>query len=260
MARVREPAERLGATQFEIVTAAALAAFADAGVDVAVVEAGPRRPLDATNVLRRASSCSRTSASSTPTSSATRARGDRDARSSPSRRRTRSSSSRRDVRAPRPRPRDPDRRRAGGGRGVRRPRDRRDPERRAPGPARARDGESGTVRTIPTVRATWWSSSTATTTRSWPRSSRTRTSTRCSRSFVGAERALVATRRRPHARFLRRRPRRPCAGHFDHVEVVDDPVAALASAHELGEPVLVTGLALPARRSRQAEQHASWRG
>ena len=38
--------------------------------------------------------------------------------------------------------------------------------------------------------------------------------------------------------------------HFDHVEVVDDPVAALARAHELGEPVLVTGLALPARRPR----------
>ena len=29
--------------------------------------------------------------------------------------------------------------------------------------------------------------------------------------------------------------------HFDHVEVVDDPVAAVARAHELGEPVLVTG-------------------
>ena len=29
--------------------------------------------------------------------------------------------------------------------------------------------------------------------------------------------------------------------HFDHVEVVHDPVAAVARAHELGEPVLVTG-------------------
>ncbi len=28
---------------------------------------------------------------------------------------------------------------------------------------------------------------------------------------------------------------------FEHVEVVDDPVAAVARAHELGEPVLVTG-------------------
>jgi len=52
IARVREPAERVGATQFEIVTAAALAAFAEAGVDVAVVEAGLGGRLDATNVLR----------------------------------------------------------------------------------------------------------------------------------------------------------------------------------------------------------------
>src|SRR6478736_1794565 len=40
LARIRPAAERLGATQFESVTAAALRAFADAGVDVAVVEAG----------------------------------------------------------------------------------------------------------------------------------------------------------------------------------------------------------------------------
>jgi dihydrofolate synthase / folylpolyglutamate synthase len=48
---VRVPAERLEATQFEIVTAAALAAFAEAGVDVGVVEAGLGGRLDATNVL-----------------------------------------------------------------------------------------------------------------------------------------------------------------------------------------------------------------
>jgi dihydrofolate synthase/folylpolyglutamate synthase len=52
VARVRGPAERLGATQFEIVTAAALTAFADATVDVAVVEAGLGGRYDATNVLR----------------------------------------------------------------------------------------------------------------------------------------------------------------------------------------------------------------
>lgn len=52
VARVREPAERIGATQFEIVTAAALAAFAERGVDAAVVEAGLGGRLDATNVLR----------------------------------------------------------------------------------------------------------------------------------------------------------------------------------------------------------------
>ncbi len=49
---VRPVAERLGATQFETVTAAALATFAEAGVDAAVVEAGLGGRLDATNVLR----------------------------------------------------------------------------------------------------------------------------------------------------------------------------------------------------------------
>ena len=51
LARVRPAAERLGATQFEAITAAALAAFARAGVDAAVVEAGLGGRLDATNVL-----------------------------------------------------------------------------------------------------------------------------------------------------------------------------------------------------------------
>ena len=49
--RVRPHAEEVGATQFEVVTAAALAEFADAGVDAAVVEAGLGGRLDATNVL-----------------------------------------------------------------------------------------------------------------------------------------------------------------------------------------------------------------
>jgi dihydrofolate synthase/folylpolyglutamate synthase len=49
--RVREPAERLGATQFEVLTAAALTEFAAAHVDAAVVEAGLGGRLDATNVL-----------------------------------------------------------------------------------------------------------------------------------------------------------------------------------------------------------------
>jgi dihydrofolate synthase/folylpolyglutamate synthase len=49
--RVRAPAERLGATQFEVLTAAALAEFAAAEVDVAVIEAGLGGRLDATNVL-----------------------------------------------------------------------------------------------------------------------------------------------------------------------------------------------------------------
>jgi dihydrofolate synthase / folylpolyglutamate synthase len=52
LARIRPDAERLRATQFESITAAALAAFADAAVDVAVVEAGLGGRHDATNVLR----------------------------------------------------------------------------------------------------------------------------------------------------------------------------------------------------------------
>jgi dihydrofolate synthase / folylpolyglutamate synthase len=52
LGRVRTPAEELGATQFEALTAAALAHFAAAEVDVAVVEAGLGGRLDATNVLR----------------------------------------------------------------------------------------------------------------------------------------------------------------------------------------------------------------
>jgi dihydrofolate synthase/folylpolyglutamate synthase len=50
--RVRAAAEQVGATQFELLTAAALAEFAAAGVDVAVVEAGLGGRHDATNVLR----------------------------------------------------------------------------------------------------------------------------------------------------------------------------------------------------------------
>lgn len=52
LGRVRPDAEGLEATQFETITAAALTAFAEAAVDVAVVEAGLGGRLDATNVLR----------------------------------------------------------------------------------------------------------------------------------------------------------------------------------------------------------------
>lgn len=51
VAAIRAPAEALGATQFEALTAAALNAFAGAGVDAAVVEAGLGGRHDATNVL-----------------------------------------------------------------------------------------------------------------------------------------------------------------------------------------------------------------
>jgi dihydrofolate synthase/folylpolyglutamate synthase len=51
LARVREAAVELGATQFEVLTAAAFAEFAAAGVDAAAVEAGLGGRLDATNVV-----------------------------------------------------------------------------------------------------------------------------------------------------------------------------------------------------------------
>jgi dihydrofolate synthase/folylpolyglutamate synthase len=51
VARVRPDAEALGATQFEVLTAAALSEFAEQNVDVAAVEAGLGGRLDATNVL-----------------------------------------------------------------------------------------------------------------------------------------------------------------------------------------------------------------
>jgi dihydrofolate synthase / folylpolyglutamate synthase len=52
VANVQPQAVELGATQFEALTAAALLAFAEAEVDVAVVEAGLGGRHDATNVLR----------------------------------------------------------------------------------------------------------------------------------------------------------------------------------------------------------------
>jgi dihydrofolate synthase / folylpolyglutamate synthase len=51
VARVRGPAERLGATQFEVLTAAALSDFREEAVEVAAIEAGLGGRLDATNVV-----------------------------------------------------------------------------------------------------------------------------------------------------------------------------------------------------------------
>jgi dihydrofolate synthase/folylpolyglutamate synthase len=51
VARVRGASEEVGATQFEVLTAAALAEFAEQGVAAAVVEAGLGGRLDATNVV-----------------------------------------------------------------------------------------------------------------------------------------------------------------------------------------------------------------
>jgi folylpolyglutamate synthase/dihydropteroate synthase len=48
--------------------------------------------------------------------------------------------------------------------------------------------------------------------------------------------------------------------YFDQVEVVHEPLAAVARAHELGEPVLVTGSLYLLGDLAQAEQRAAWRG
>src|ERR1700757_1980067 len=53
LAGVRHRAELVTATQFEALTAAALLAFAEAGVDVAVIEAGLGGGADAAEVLGR---------------------------------------------------------------------------------------------------------------------------------------------------------------------------------------------------------------
>ena len=57
VARVRDAAEAVGATQFEILTAAALLDFAEREVEVAVLEAGLGGRLDATNVVDAGSCC-----------------------------------------------------------------------------------------------------------------------------------------------------------------------------------------------------------
>ena len=82
--------------------------------------------------------------------------------------------------------------------------------------------------------------------------------------------AIVATLRRAGHRFVattsssaRALAADELAGraraHFEHVEVVEDPVAALARAHELGEPVLVTGSLYLLGDLAQAEQRSTWR-
>ena len=50
------------------------------------------------------------------------------------------------------------------------------------------------------------------------------------------------------------------ARHFEHVEVVDDPMEALARAHEHGDTVLVTGSLYLLGDIAQRERRAAWRG
>jgi len=82
--------------------------------------------------------------------------------------------------------------------------------------------------------------------------------------------AVLATLRRAGPRFVATSSSSPRAlpapelgrrarAYFEHVEVVDDPVAAVARAHELGEPVLVTGSLYLLGDLAHAEQRSAWR-
>ena len=244
VARVRPAAERLDATQFEIVTAAALAAFAAANVDVAVVEAGLGGRLDATNVLQtRVVLLTNVGLEHTDVLGDT-ARGDRAARSSRSRRRTASSCfPTRRSRSSSPPARSGSEARARPPRPSSDTRSPRTPRSRFPaGSSAAATRRSGTARTIPTVCAT--SSSGV------PPGDYTivvsiladKNADEMLRELRRVGSRLVATQVvvRPCAAG---RPRSPSSrGRIStSVEAVDDPREALARAHELGEPVLVTG-------------------
>ena len=116
------------------------------------------------------------------------------------------------------------------------------------------------MRTIPTVRATSSSGS--------PGDDYTVVASILADKDVDEMLARAASRglafRRDTIVLGSRAPRRRLAtlarAYFDHVEVVDDPVAAVARAHELGEPVLVTGSLYLLGDLAQAEQRTAWRG
>ena len=258
--RVREAAERLGATQFEIVTAAALAAFADAHVDVAVVEAGLGGRFDATNVLRTRvvlltnvglehtdvlgdtlEAIATEKLAVAPPDAIVVLPDDTYAHLVPGR----------DVRIG-------DAREAAEafvGHTIAAA-----PEVSLPGRLERRDGEirdgahnpDGARHLVEqldrddyTVVASILADKDV---------------DAMLHTLSRAGRRLVATRS-SSARALAAPDLAELAdGYFDHVEVVDDPVAAVARAHALGEPVLVTGSLYLLGDLAQAEQRASWRG
>ena len=223
------------------VTAAALAAFAEAGVDVAVVEAGlggrlrrderaanaRRAPheigLEHTDVLGDTLEAIATEKLAVARPDAIVVLPDDTyAHLVPERRRSRRATrGRRSVRGPR------DRRRSArvASRPFRAPR-RRDPGRRAQSRRCAPPGGSARRRR-PHRR------------RLHPRRQGRRRD--AAHRFVAQVDASSPRARRPLELFPPPTSRELARARFDHVEVVDDPVAAVARAHELGEPVLVTG-------------------
>ena len=260
IARVRPVAERLAATQFEIVTAAALAAFADARVDVAVVEAGLGGRFDATNVLRTRvvlltnvgldhtevlgdtlEAIATEKLAVAPPDAIVVLPDDTFAYLVPGR----------DVRIGGAR----EAAEAFAGHAIAA-----DPQVALPGRFERRDGEirdgahnpDGARHLVEQLHG-----DDHTVVASILADKDVDAMLRVLRS---AGRRLVATTS-SSARALPAEDLAELArAHFDHVEVVHDPVAAVARAHELGEPVLVTGSLYLLGDLAQEEQRAAWRG
>jgi dihydrofolate synthase / folylpolyglutamate synthase len=260
VARVRPAGERLEATQFEIVTAAALAAFAEAGVDVAVVEAGLGGRFDATNVLR-----TRVVLLTNVGLDHTEVLGD-----------TLEAIATEKLAVA---PADavvvlPDRTFAHlvPGRDVRLGGAREaaeafvghtiaaQPQVVLPGRFERRDGEvrdgahnpDGARHLVDQLDRGEYTI-VASILEDKDVDAMLHELRRAGRRFIATSSSSARALRPGELADLAR-------GHFDHVEVVDDPVAAVARAHELGEPVLVTGSLYLLGDLAQEEQRAAWRG
>jgi dihydrofolate synthase/folylpolyglutamate synthase len=259
VARVRPAAEALDATQFEIVTAAALAAFADAEVDVAVVEAGLGGRLDATNVLGTrvvlltnvglehtdvlgdtVEAIAREKLAVAPPGSVVVLPDETFAYLVPGRD-VRIGGAREAAEAFVGHPIEAEVDVSLPGRFERRGTEIRDG-------AHNPDGARYLVERLPaghfTIVASILSDKDV--------EEMLRTLRRAGSTFVATRSS--STRSLPAGELAAR-----AREHFDTVEAVDDPVAALARAHELGEPVLVTGSLYLLGDLAQAERRAGWR-
>ena len=260
VARVRAEAERLQATQFEVVTAAALTAFADAAVDVAVVEAGLGGRYDATNVLRTrvvlltnvglehtdvlgdTLEAIATEKLAVAQADAVVVLPDRTYAHLVEAREVRIGGAREAAEAFVGHPIAAAPEVVLPGRFERREGEIRDG---AHNPDGARhlvaklDGDDHTI--VASILA------------DKDVDAMLRILRRAGTRFVAT--TSSSTRALPAADLAER-----ARGHFDHVEAVADPRAAVARAHELGEPVLVTGSLYLLGDLAQEEQRASWRG
>ena len=259
-ARVRAAAERLEATQFEIVTAAALTAFADADIDVAVVEAGLGGRYDATNVLRTRvvlltnvglehtdvlgdtlEAIATEKLAVAPPDAIVVLPDDTFAHLVPGRE-VRIGGAREAAEAFAGRAIAADPHVALPGRFERRDGEIRDGAHNPDGARHLAEQLHGIDHTV--VLSILADKDVDAMLRILRRAGRRLVATTSS-----SARALAADDLAELAR-----------AHFDQVEVVHDPVAAVARAHELGEPVLVTGSLYLLGDLAQEEQRAAWRG